>query len=233
MNMGKWIDIKADDGGTFAAYLATPHNGKGPGIVMIQEIFGVNGHIRAVCDQYASDGYTVLAPDIFWRIRPHIELGYSDADLQEGIGYMQKMDFGKALQDLGTSVKALRGMSESNGKVASLGYCMGGLLSYLAAANCGVDAAVSYYGVIGEQQYGAAASIACPILLHFASEDKFVPMSNVDGLKKALARHAKASIEVYPGVDHGFNCWERGAYNQQAAALARGRSLAFLANELR
>ncbi len=230
--MGKWIDIKTHDGGSMPAYLATPHNGKGPGIVMIQEIFGVNGHIRAVCDQYATDGYTVLAPDLFWRIRPHIELGYSDADLQEGIGYMQKMDFPKAIADIGTSVKALRDMSQCSGKVASLGYCMGGLLSYLAAANCGVDASVCYYGVIGDQQYGEAAKIKCPILLHFASEDKFVSMANVEGVKKALANHPKARIDVYKGVDHGFNCWERGAYNQQAAALARGRSLAFLATEL-
>lgn len=229
---GKWIDIKAADGGTFKAYLATPHTGKGPGIVLIQEIFGVNRHIRAVCDQYATDGYTVLAPDVFWRIKPGIELGYSDADLNEGIGYMQKMDFPKVVGDLSASVSALRKMPECAGKVASLGYCMGGLLSYVAAANCGVDAAVCYYGVIGEQQRPMAANIKVPILLHFASEDKFVPMTDVEALKKALAGHAKARIDIYKGVDHGFNCWERGAYNQNAAALARGRSLSFLATEL-
>jgi carboxymethylenebutenolidase len=229
---GKWVDIKAHDGGTFKAYCATPPTGRGPGILMIQEIFGVNRHMRAVCDQYAMDGYTVLAPDIFWRIKPGIEIGYSDAELQEGIGYMQKMSFPNAVADMATTVKALRAMPECTGKVASVGYCMGGLLSYLAAANAGVDTAVCYYGVIGEQQYGEAAKIKCPIILHFAGEDKFVPMSQVEGVKKALASHKKARIDVYQGVDHGFNCWERGAYNQTAAALARGRTLSFLATEM-
>ena len=229
---GKWIDIKAHDGGSMPAYLAVPHTGKGPGIVLIQEIFGVNGHIRAVADQYATDGYTVLAPDLFWRIKPHIELGYSDADLQTGLGHMNAMNFPNAMADIATSVKALRARPEANGRVASLGYCMGGLLSFLAAANAGVDAAVCYYGVIGEQQVGESAKIKCPILLHFAANDGFVPMTAVEAVKKGLSAHAKARVDVYPGVDHGFNCWERGSYNQQAASLARGRSLAFLATEL-
>ena len=229
---GKWIDIKAHDGGTFKAYCATPPTGRGPGILVIQEIFGVNRHIRAVCDQYAMDGYTVVALDLFWRMKPGIEIGYSDAELQEGIGYMQKMSFPDALQDLSTTVKAIRGLAECSGKVASIGYCMGGLLSYLAAANCGVDAAVCYYGVIGEPQFGEAAKIKCPILLHFAEQDSFVPLANVEGVRKALAGHPKARINIYPGVGHGFNCWERGAYHQQSAALARGRTLSFLATEL-
>jgi carboxymethylenebutenolidase len=232
----RWIDLKAQDGGRFKAYLSLPHQaekgGKGPGIVLIQEIFGVNSHIRGVADQYASDGYTVLAPDIFWRMQPMVDLGYGQDDFQKGIGYMQKFDFAAGVADLAAAVAALRGLPACSGKVASLGYCMGGMLSFLCAANAGVDAAVCYYGGGIHTRLAEAGKIKCPTLLHFAGNDSYIPASAVEAVKQTFAGREGVRIDVYPGVDHGFNCWDRPAYNQQSAALARGRSLAFLATTI-
>jgi len=232
----RWIDIKAQDGGNFKAYLSMPHQvksgAKAPGIVLIQEIFGVNSHIRAVADQYASDGYMVLAPDIFWRMQPMVDIGYGPEDFQKGFAYMQKMDFAAAVKDLAATVSTLRGLPQCTGKVASLGFCMGGMLSYLCAASAGVDAAVCYYGGGIDAKLEEAGNIKCPILFHFAGSDSYIPASAVEAVKKTFGGREHARIDVYPGVDHGFNCWDRPAYNQQSSALARGRSLAFLATAI-
>jgi carboxymethylenebutenolidase len=226
------IDIQAQDGKSFKGYLSLPPTGSGPGIVLIQEIFGVNSHIRAVADQYAKSGYVVLAPDVFWRLEPGVEIGYGEADMAKGIGLMQKMDFGLAVQDLKSTVNTLRSLKECNGKVASLGYCMGGLLSFLSAANAGVDAAVCYYPGGVEGQLAQVEKIKCPIQIHFADKDHYIPKAAVDATKDAFGGRKTATIEVYPNVDHGFNCWERPPYNQNAAALAQGRTLSFLATAL-
>ena len=232
----RWIDIKAQDGGSFKGYLSLPHRTekgtKGPGIVLIQEIFGVNSHIRAVADQYASDGYTVLAPDIFWRMQPMVDLGYVGQDRDKGIEYMQKMDVSGAVKDLTATVAALRGLPECTGKVASVGYCMGGMLSYLCAANAGVDAAVCYYGGGIHTRLEEAGKIKCPLLFHFAGNDSNIPAPAVAAVKQVFSGRANARIDVYPGAEHGFNCWDRSVYNQQSSALARGRSLAFLATTI-
>ena len=232
----RWIDIKAQDGGQFKGYLSLPQQagkgGKGPGIVLIQEIFGVNAHIRGVADQYARDGYTVLAPDIFWRVQPMVDIGYGQEDMQTGIGYMQKMDFAAAVKDLGATVAALRGMPECTGKVASLGYCMGGMLSYLCAANAGVDAAVCYYPGGVHTKLEEAAKIKCPVQFHFAGNDNHIPAAAVEAVKQTFAGRDGVRIDVYPGAQHGFNCWDRPAYNQQSSALAHGRSLSFLATTI-
>ncbi|MDX2353136.1 dienelactone hydrolase family protein [Pseudomonas sp. NPDC077382] len=225
----QWIDIAAQDGESFKGYLALPPTGTGPGIVLIQEIFGVNDHIQAVADQYALDGYVVLAPDLFWRTEAGVNLGYSEADWDKAFALMKKLDFDLALTDLRSTATALRARGDCTGQVASLGYCMGGVLSYLCAANAGVDAAVCYYPGGIETKLDQAGKIECPILLHFAEEDQYISADAVASARSALAtKHAQ--IETYPGVDHGFNCWERPMYNQQAAALAHGRSLVFLAN---
>ena len=232
----RWIDIKAHDGSSFKGYLSLPQQAgkvaKGPGIVLIQEIFGVNSHIRGVADQYASDGYTVLAPDLFWRMQPMLELGYGQDDFQKGIDYMQKFDFAAGVKDLAATVATLRGLPECTGKVASIGFCMGGMLSYLCAANAGVDAAVCYYGGGIHNKLEEAGKIKCPVLFHFAGNDSYIPASAIDAVKQTFAGREGVRIDVYPGVEHGFNCWDRGAYNQQSAALARGRSLSFLATTI-
>ena len=228
----RWIDIDTNNGNAFRGYLSLPPAGSGPAIVLIQEIWGVNSHIRAVADQYALDGYVVLAPDVFWRLKPGVDLTYDDAGSAQAFDYMKKLDFPMAVQDLTRAVSLLRGMPEDTGGVASLGFCMGGLLSYLCAANAGVDAAVCYYGGGIDSQLDQAAKVTCPILFHFAEKDHYITKSAVDAVRGAFGNARNAVIETYPDVDHGFNCWERPSYNQKASAVAHGMSLSFLGKVL-
>ena len=140
---GTWIDI----GGGMTGYLAVPASGSGPGMVLLQEIFGVNAHMRDVADLYAEEGYVVLAPDMFHAMEQRVELGYDGADLEKALGFYQRFDMDQAVRDIVTSVSTLRGRPECTGKVGAIGFCLGGKLAWLAAARAGVDAAVSYYGV--------------------------------------------------------------------------------------
>jgi len=223
------IDLTSFDGKNFQGYLALPPAKTGPGIVLIQEIFGVNAHIKAVADQYALDGYVVLVPDLFWRMQPGVNLGYGQDDFEKGMGFLQKLDFHSAIQDLTATVETLRNRPECNGKVASLGYCLGGLLSYLSAAQAGVDAAVCYYPGAIENHLDQAAEVRCPILIHFAEKDSYISPAAVKAVQSRFSNMKNAVVEVHPNVDHGFNCWERPSYNQQVSSLAHGLTLAFLA----
>ncbi len=228
----RWIDITAADGGTFQGYLALPTSGKGPAIVLIQEIFGVNAHIRSVADAYAADGYVVLAPDVFWRSKPRVELGYDQAGAATGIEYMQATPMPTFVSDLGATVSALRTMSEVTGKIAAIGYCFGGLLAYFAAADAGVDAAVSYYGG-GIQNFTEAASrVKVPMLFHYGEKDDHIPLTAVSDVQAAFKQHTNATFHIYPGAEHGFNASVRSSYQQHASALAHGRTLVFLAENL-
>ncbi len=227
-----WIPISSHDGKSFDVYLSLPPKGRGPGLVVIQEIWGVNEHIRAVADQYAMDGYVVMAPDIFWRQKPRVDLRYDEPGTAEAYKLMQALDGPNAVSDLGSTVKALRGLDEMTGKVGVLGYCMGGRLAYQAAASAGVDAAVCFYGGGIQNHLALAESIEVPILFHYGALDTHIPSEAVAAVKQAFAGHANARIEVYEGADHGFNCWGRPMYNQRAAATARGRSLEWLARFL-
>ena len=224
----EWIDIAPG----FAGYLALPPAGSGPGLVLWQEIFGVNAHIRAVAEQYALDGFVVLAPDAFWRQAPRVELGYGGPDFGRAIELMKAYSGPDALSDIATSVAALRARPEVAGrKVGSFGYCMGGRLAYLAAATAGVDAAVAYYGGGIHAQLDQAAAIACPVQFHYAEMDDNIPLTAVEQVRAAMAGKG-AEVHVYLGAHHGFNCWARGSYDAPSAALAHGRSLAFLAQHL-
>ena len=227
----KWIDIKTDDG-TFGAYLAVPHTGKGPGIVLLQEIFGVNEHIRSVADAYAADGYVVLAPDIFWRGEKRVQLGYDDAGRTRGVELMKGADLSAFTSDIRATVAVLRAHSGVTGKVASIGYCFGGLLSYLAAADAGVDAAVAYYGGGIQNNLEAASRIKTPIMFHYGEKDDHIPLTAVSDVEAAFKGKTNATFHIYPGAQHGFNASVRSSYQQHAAALAHGRTLIFLAEHL-
>lgn len=224
------IDISSFDGKQFKGYLSLPPAGRGPGIVLIQEIFGVNPHIRAVADQYAMDGFVVLAPDVFWRQEPGLQLEYGESDFSKALGFMQRMDLGSVMKDLAATVKALRALPECEGKIASLGFCMGGLLSFLCAVEAGVDAAVSYYPGGIDQHLHKGAGIDRAVLLHFAEQDHFISQQAIEAVERAFAGNSQVHVQRYPAVDHGFNCWERPAYHQASAARARGRTLQFLAD---
>jgi carboxymethylenebutenolidase len=227
----QWVDIAATSGGKYGAYLSLPPAGKGPGIVLFQEIFGVNRHIRAVADQYALDGFVVLAPDLFWREAPRVELGYEGADRDRALQLMKGADPKLLAEDIKTSVAALRARPELAGKVGAIGYCMGGRLAYLAAATAGVDAAVCYYGGGIQDQLDRATSIKCPIQFHYGAKDTAIPVEAVEKVKAAFVGK-KAQFWIYPDAGHGFNCWDRASYHAPSAALAHGRTLVFLAPTL-
>ncbi|ALX10214.1 carboxymethylenebutenolidase [Burkholderia cepacia JBK9] len=227
----QWIDIPTGND-SFGGYLALPKRGTGPAVIIIQEIFGVNSHIRAVADQYASDGFVALAPDVFWRTQPRVELTYEGADRDKGIELMKKTDVGLAVADIGAAADALRARPEVAGKVAAIGYCFGGQLAYRAAATGKLDAAVSYYGGGIQNALDLADKVTQPILFHYAENDHGIPLTAVDQVKAAFAGHGHASFHVYPGAEHGFNCTDRASYHQRAAALAHGRTLTFLAEHL-
>jgi carboxymethylenebutenolidase len=222
----QWIEIAPG----FAGFLALPPAGTGPGLVLWQEIFGVNEHIRAVAEQYALDGFVVLAPDAFWRQAPRVELGYEGTERQRAIALMQGYAADQALADIAVGVAALRARPEVAGaKVGTFGYCMGGRLAYLAAATAGVDAAVAFYGGGIHHQLDRAAAITCPLQFHYAELDDNIPLDAVARVQAALPR---AEVHVYPGAHHGFNCWARATYHAPSAALAHGRALTFLAQTL-
>jgi carboxymethylenebutenolidase len=227
-----WTSVAVPGGALFDAYLATPPAGSGPGLVLFQEIFGVNEHIRAVAEQYALDGFVVLAPDIFWRSQRRVDLGYEGADRQRGIQLAGQLKGPELGLDMVAAVTALRSRAEVSGsKVGAIGYCMGGRLAFLAAATAGVDAAVAYYGGGIHDQLDKAASIQCPVQFHYAERDDHISMAAVDKVRSAMADKT-AEVHVYEGAMHGFNCWARASYHAPSAALAHGRSLQFLAQNL-
>ena len=224
---GQWIDI----GGGMTGYLAVPASGSGPGIVLLQEIFGVNGHMRDVADLWAEEGYVVLAPDLFHAMEQRVELGYDGADLEKAFGFYQKFDPASAVPDMSAAVDMLRSRPECTGKVGAIGFCLGGLLAWLAAARCGVDAAVGYYGVAIEKSLSELATIKCPVTLHFGEIDSFVPEAAREAIAGAVTGKS-VEIFVYPGADHGFNCSERPAFDKAASLMAHSRSLTTFRNAM-
>jgi carboxymethylenebutenolidase len=220
-----WIDITPG----FAGYLALPPAGRGPGLLLWPEIFGINPHIQAVAEQYALDGFVVLVPDVFWRDAPRVELGYEGADRDQALGLMRRYEEALARADINAALQALRARAEVQGKVGSLGYCMGGRLAYLTAATTNVDAAVAYYGGGIQNLLALAGDVHCPLQLHYAEIDDSIPLTAVQSVRQGLPQ---ADLHLYNGARHGFNCWARAAYHAPSAALAHGRSLAFLAHTL-
>ncbi|MEZ5597728.1 MAG: dienelactone hydrolase family protein [Pseudomonadales bacterium] len=222
--MGEQIQLTADDGFTFGAYQSLPEGQPRGAVVVIQEIFGVNNHIREVTDGYAAAGYAAIAPQIFDRVRPNIELGYTGDDMQAGIKLaFQDLSRDRALGDIQTAVDHIA----RHGKVGVVGYCFGGLLTWLSACTLkGISAASSYYGGGVVNETGRKAS--CPVIMHFGERDAHIPMSDVEQIKAALPQ---VTVYVY-AADHGFNCDHRDSYDASAAATAKTRTLASFAQHL-
>ena len=226
--MGLFVDLTAADGFVFPAYVAEPA-GKPKGvIVVVQEIFGVNAHIRAVADGYAAQGYLAVAPATFHRVQPGVELGYTEDDMKVGFGYKTAVEALPApgvLQDIQAAVD----YAASAGKVGIVGYCWGGLLVWRAAeAVTGLSAAVSYYG--GGMTAGNEPTRIprVPVLAHFGDQDHWIPLDSVEAFKAA---QPNVEVHVY-AANHGFNCDQRGSYNEAAAKLALQRTHAFFAQHL-
>jgi len=230
--MSKTIAIKSHDGGTFSGYLAVPASGSGPGLVVLQEIFGVNGHIRAVADRWAEEGYVALAPDLFWRLKPGVELGFSPEEVKTAREYGQRFDAENGVRDIGASIAALKSEPAFKGKVGAIGYCMGGRLALLAAARLGIDAAVSYYGTRMEGFLDEAKSIRCPIMFHFGGKDPAVPPESREKIRAAFSSHDDAEFYVYADAGHAFNNDRRESFDPFAAQLARSRSIGLLRRAL-
>lgn len=227
----QWINIDSEDG-AFGAYLALPRGGSGPGIVLLQEIFGVNAHIRDVAEQYAADGYVVLAPDLFWRQGHRIELGYDAADWQRAVALKGATSLNQAQADVRATARALRALPGVGTSIASLGYCWGGLLSYHAAADGLVDAAVAYYGGGIQHALERADAIRTPLMLHYGGQDQHIPHDAVDQVVQRFRGQDNVDIHLYAEAEHGFNCSHRAGYHQPSAALAHGYTLLFLSQML-
>lgn len=225
---GKTLEMKAADGtGSFTGYLAVPTSGSGPGLVIAQEIFGVNGTMREVADSYAEEGYVTLVPDLFWRQQPNIELGYSEDDMKKAFALFGGFDEAKGVDDLQTAITALRTRPEvAGGKVGTLGFCLGGKLAYLAACRTDTDVSVAYYGVGIEKAIDEAGAIRCPVLLHIAELDHFCPPEARAKILQGLQGQPKISMHVYPGVDHAFARAGGDNYDRPSALMAYQRSIA-------
>ena len=223
------IQISAKDGGRFMAYHAAPRSGTGPGLVLIQEIFGVNKVMRDIADHFAAKGYHTVCPDLFWRQKPGIQLtDKSEAEWNQAFGYLKGFDEPKGIEDLIATSEHLRTLQGVTGKVGSVGYCLGGRLAFLMATRGPTDANVGYYPIGIENNLDEAAKITKPVLLHIAEEDQFCPKEAQQKIVAALGKHAKATLHRYAGVNHAF-AREGGAnWNDSAAALANNRTTEFL-----
>lgn len=229
---GTYIDIAAADGGKFRGYLCLPPAGRGPGLVVEQEIFGINENVRLVCEEYAQQGYVALAPDLFWRMEPNVDLDYSEQGWARAFEFFKKFDIDKGVLDIAATIKALRARPECSGKVGAIGYCLGGKLAYLTATRTDADASVGYYGVGIEGVLGEKASIRKPLMLHIAELDKFVPPEAQKAVQDGLAGMPHVEIHSYAGVDHAFARHQGDHYDEAAATLANSRTAAFLKKHL-
>jgi carboxymethylenebutenolidase len=218
--MGRKLSLTAVDGHRLGAYRADPVGTPRGRVVVIQEIFGVNRHIRSVCDRLAEAGYVALAPQIFDRITPNFETGYSEMEVAKAREFIAKIDWAKVMEDTQAAYNALK----REGPVAILGFCMGGSVAYLASARIeGLAAAVCYYG--GQIIRYIDEKPSCPVQMHFGENDSHIPLSDIETMRK---KRPEAEIHVYPGAGHGFHCDERGSYEAKSAKQAWDRSLAFL-----
>ena len=226
--MAHFIELTAADGFKFAAYEARPAGKPKAAVVVLQEIFGVNAHIRAVTEGFAAMGFLALAPATFHRLQPGLELGYTPADITAGIALKAAAEVLPA-PGVQQDIQAAIDYAASAGKVAVVGYCWGGLLTWRAACQLtGLSAAVPYYGGGMTTPAEIARQPKCPVLAHFAQTDQSIPLEGVAALRQA---HPEVEVQMYPAM-HGFNCDHRAAYDAASAALARERTLAFLAQHL-
>jgi carboxymethylenebutenolidase len=217
--MGHAIELKAADGFALSAYRADPTGKPRGALVVAQEIFGVNSHIRSVCDGFAADGYVAIAPALFDRYERGVDIGYTPDDIAKGRELKGRAEIDAALRD----VAAARDVAADAGKVGVIGYCWGGFVAWMTASRLpGFACAVPYYG--GGILDAAGERPQCPVMAHFGERDSMIP---VEGVRKLAAAHPEAQVFIY-AADHGFNCDQRGSFDAAAAKLARERTLQFL-----
>jgi carboxymethylenebutenolidase len=226
------VTIKSFDGGEFDGYLALPNSGYGPGIVVLQEIFGVSKYMRSVADWYAVHGFVALCPDLFWRQQRGVELTDKGADWEKALALYQGIDEAKAVEDSAAAMAFLRAHSSCTGRAGAVGFCMGGNLAYLLSVRFKPDCAVGYYGVSIERSLAEAKNLSAPLMLHIAGKDKFCPPEVQAQIHKALDPNQFATINDYPEQDHAFGRPEGEHYDAAAAELANLRTLEFFVRNL-
>mgnify|MGYP000583818209 CR=1 FL=1 len=222
--MGQMIELTAADGFKLGAYRADPEGTPRGGLVVVQEIFGVNTHIRSVCDRYAALGYATVAPALFDRLQPGFESGYSPDEVAEARKFIGLADFDDMLRDTQAAIDALSG----TGKIGVVGYCLGGSIAFLAATRLsGISAAVGYYG--GRITAHADEAPKVPTQLHYGEQDQGIPMSDVETV---IAKQPDCDIHVYP-AGHGFACDERASFEPASTMIAAGRTLRWFDEHLK
>jgi carboxymethylenebutenolidase len=220
--------------GAFGAYIARPEALPAPAVIVLHEVFGVNVDIRKHCDELAEQDFIAVAPDLFWRQEPGVDLSVSsEADWQHGLRLYQAYDRDSGAGDVKDTANVVAKLPECTSKVAVLGYCLGGLMTFLTAVRYGVDAAVAYHGGDTEKYLGEVDGLHAPLLMHLAEEDEFISKSAQAAIKAALASKPNATVYSYPGQRHAFSRHNGAHYNAAAAALASGRTSEFLIKQLR
>jgi carboxymethylenebutenolidase len=228
--MGDWTNIKGKDG-EFRAYIAKPSGPPKGAVVVIQEIFGVNAVMRGKADWLAREGFWALAPDLFWRIKPGIDItDQTDAEWKEAIGYMNQCDKAAAVEDVQATIAAARGSGAK--KVGCMGYCMGGYIAFLAACRTDSEASVAYHGGGIHTALGEAGNIKKPVLLHNPMKDSFIPREALDTIRETLKSNPLVTIYEYAEQDHAFTREGGAHYDEAAKQLADGRTIAFLKQNL-
>jgi carboxymethylenebutenolidase len=231
--MEKQMVIESPNG-TFHAYISRPAKLPAPAVVVLQELFGVNADIRAACDELAAQGFIAIAPDLFWRQEPGVDLDVrSEAAWQHGLQLYTKYDRDAGMKDIMETVRTAVELPESTGKVALLGYCLGALMAFITAARYEVDAAVAYHGGDTEKYLGEVGGIEAPLLMHLGEEDEFISKAAQAEIKAVLAGKADATVYSYPGQRHAFSRHNGAHYDAAAAALANRRTDEFLHQQLR
>lgn len=229
--------VKAHDGGTFDAYCAVPDSGSGPGILLFQEVFGVNDNMRGLAGKLAAEGYVVLVPDMFWRIQPRFEQK-DESGMAEAIAMVRQLDFDLAAADIRSTHAHLLAMPECTGKVGAVGFCLGGTLAFSCAATSrvdgtGIDAAVSYYGSGNNDLLGLLDQVPCPMLFHYGDDDPYIPTEKIADVEAAVTDRPDMKVEHY-AAGHAFSNWDAPSFYQaDAAELAWSRTLDFFATHLR
>src|SRR6266436_4849027 len=220
--------------GAFGAYIARPKTLPAPAVVVLHEVFGVNTDIRKTCDELAEQGFLAVAPDLFWRQEPGVDLSVtSEPDWQHGLRLYQAYDRDAGAKDVKDTANSVAKLSGCSGKVAVMGFCLGGLMTFLTAVRHSVDAAVAYHGGDTEKYLGEVDGLNAPLLMHLAEEDEFISKPAQAAIKAALTGKPNATVYSYPGQCHAFSRHNGAHYNAAAAALANGRTNDFLNQQLR
>lgn len=232
--MGEDIRIPTKTGESFAAYLAVPAQTPAPAIIVIQEIFGVNADVRAKCDEYAAQGYLAIAPDLFWRLEPDVQLtDKTEEEWKKAFDLLNRFDLDEGVNDIRATHHTIKGHAHCTGKVGVVGFCLGGRLAYMTAARSSVECAVGYYGIKLETMLDEADHFIHPVLLHIAEEDEYVPPAAQEEIRDALKDNPHVTIYSYPGMKHAFTRKDGQHFDAKNAALANGRTMAFFEKNLK